>query len=303
MISNRYLQQLGRRATPALIALALGVTAAPAIAQTTAPAPAPAPYETPFRIMGNTYSVGSPSVSVYLITTAKGHVLLDVGYAADAPLIEKNIRALGFKLSDVKILLNNHAHRDHSGGLAQLKADTGAIMIASEGDRGALESGKVLGSESVERMQFPPVKVDRAIKDGDTFKLGGVTFTAHVTSGHTRGCTSWSWPVTDPVDGSKHIVLDFCGATVSTNSLVPEQYPGLVANYRHTFATAKSLRGDLFLAPHTEFYAPAAKRAKLGDPGPNPFLDRAGFEALVDSQHVLFETALAEAQKKAAAAK
>lgn len=299
MISNRYLQQHGRRATPALIALALGVTASPAIAQTTTPAP----YETPFRIMGNTYSVGSPLVSVYLITTDKGDVLIDVGYAADAPLIEKNIRALGIRLSDIKILLNNHAHRDHAGGLAQLKADTGAIMIASEGDRSTLESGQVLGSESVQRLQFPPVKVDRAVKDGDTFELGGVTFTAHVTAGHTRGCTSWSWPVTDPLDGSQHIALDFCGATVSTNSLVPEQYPGLVANYRHTFATAKSLPGDLFLAPHTEFYAPAAKRLKLGDPGPNPFLDRAGFESLIDSQHALFETALAEAQKKAAVGK
>jgi metallo-beta-lactamase class B len=246
--------------------------------------------------MGNTYSVGSPLVSVYLITTDQGDVLIDVGYAQDAPLIEKNIRALGFKLSDIKILLNNHAHRDHAGGLAKLKADTGAILIASEGDRSALESGKVLGSESVERLQFPPVKVDRAIKDGDTFTLGGVTFTAHVTAGHTRGCTSWSWPVTDPLDGAQHIALDFCGATVSTNSLVPEQYPGIIANYEHTFATAKSIPGDLFLAPHTEFYGPAAKRAKLGDPGPNPFLDRAGFEKLVDSQHALFEAALADAR-------
>lgn len=284
-----------------LLGTALGLIGLSASAQAPAPAAAPKPYESPFRIMGNTYSVGSPLVSVYLITTDKGDVLIDVGYAADAPLIEKNIRALGFKLSDIKILLNNHAHRDHAGGLAQLKADTGAILIASEGDRSTLESGKALGSESVQRLQFPPVKVDRAIKDGDTFELGGVTFTAHVTAGHTRGCTSWSWPVTDPLDGSHHVALDFCGATVSTNSLVPEQYPGIIANYRHTFATAKSLPGDLFLAPHTEFYSPAAKRLKLGDPGPNPFLDRAGFEALVDSQHALFETAYAEAQKKAAA--
>ena len=284
-----------------LLGAALGLIGLSASAQPPAPAAAPKPYEPPFRIMGNTYSVGSPTVSVYLITTDKGDVLIDVGLAADAPLTEKNIRALGIKLSDIKILLNNHAHRDHAGGLAQLKADTGAILIASEGDRSTLESGKALGSETVQRLQFPPVKVDRAIKDGDTFTLGGVTFTAHVTAGHTRGCTSWSWPVTDPLDGSKHIALDFCGATVSTNSLVPEQYPGIIANYRHTFATAKSLPGDLFLAPHTEFYAPAAKRLKLGDPGPNPFLDRAGFEALVDSQKVLFETAYAEAQQKAAA--
>jgi metallo-beta-lactamase class B len=277
------------------VALAIGLVAGSASAQT----PAPVPVATPYKIIDNTYSVGTPTVSVYLIETSKGLILLDASYAEDAPLIEKNIRALGFKLKDIKILLENHAHRDHVGGLAQLKADTGATMISSVGDRYALEKGVFPGSESDLHTRFPPVKVDRVVKDGETIELGGLTLTAHITPGHTQGSTSWSWPVKD-IDGTTHTVLDFCGATVSRNSLVPEQYPGIVADYRHTFATAKNLPGDVFLAPHSEFYGPEAKRAKLGDPGPNPFIDRAGFEALVDYQHGLFETELAKQQKAAA---
>lgn len=283
------------------IGLALALVAGSAAAQTPAPAPAPAavPFATPYKIIDNTYSVGTPTVSIYLIETSKGLILIDAGYAEDAPVVEKNIRALGFKLKDVKILLENHAHRDHVGGLAKLKADTGATLITSVGDRYALENGVFPGSESDLHTRFPPVKVDRVVKDGETIELGGLTLTAHITPGHTQGSTSWSWPAKD-IDGTKHIVLDFCGATVSRNSLVPEQYPGIVADYRRTFATAKSLPGDVFLAPHSEFYGPEAKRLKLGDPGPNPFIDRAGFEALVDHQHRLFETELAKQQKAAA---
>jgi metallo-beta-lactamase class B len=230
---------------------------------------------------------------VYLITTSKGNILLDVGPRENAETIEKNIQALGFKLTDIKILLNSHAHNDHAGGIAKLKTDTGAMLVASEGDRYALEKGVFVGSESNTKLNFTPIKVDKAVKDGESIELGGLKLTAHVTPGHTKGCTSWSWPVRD-ADGSAHTAIDFCSATVSRNSLVPEQYPGIIADYRRTFATAKSLPGDVFLAPHPEFYGPEAKQAKLGKPGPNPFIDRAGFERLVDYQRDLFEKALAE---------
>lgn len=247
----------------------------------------------PYRVIDNTYSVGTYNNSVFLITTSKGNILLDVGPKDNAETIEKNVQALGFKLIDIKILLNSHAHNDHAGGIAKLKADTGAMLVASEGDRYALEKGVFVGSESNIKLNFTPVKVDKAVKDGESIELGGLKLTAHVTPGHTKGCTSWSWPVRD-ADGSAHTAIDFCSATVSRNSLVPEQYPGIIADYRSTFATAKSLPGDVFLAPHPEFYGPEAKQAKLGLPGPNPFIDRAGFERLVDYQRDLFEKALAE---------
>lgn len=253
------------------------------------------PFE-PFKVIDNTYYVGSEGLTAFLITTPKGHVLLDVGVPANAEMVEKNIETLGFKVRDIKILLNSHGHFDHSGGLAKLKADSGAQLVSSEGEVYALEKGVYPGSENNRGMNFPAVKVDRKVKDGDVVELGGVKFTANVTPGHTKGCTSWSWPVKDR-DGLAHTAINFCSATVAANKLVPEQYPGIVADYRKTFARGKSLPGDVFLAPHGEFFGLAAKKARLGQPGPNPFIDRAGFEKLLDAQHAAFETSLAAAQK------
>ena len=156
-----------------------------------------------------------------------------------APLIEANIAKLGFKLSDVKILLNSHAHFDHSGGLAQLKQDTGATLYAMEGDVSALEGGFYLGSEDVRSMNAPPVKVDRVLKDGDTVKLGDFTLTAHLTPGHSRGCTSWG--ATLRRRGKAYEALVFCSATVAANRITPPlQYEGIVEDYRKTFAKTKA---------------------------------------------------------------
>lgn len=275
--------------TKRLVLAALLACALPAAA-----AQPPASKDAPFLIIDNTYYVGQSDPTAFLIKTPAGLVLLDVGYPADAPLVERNIQALGFKLSEVKLLLNSHGHYDHSGGLARLKADTGAKMVSSQGEVYALEKGVYPGSEG--SMGFPPVKVDRIVKDGEEVELGGVRFTAHLTPGHTKGCTSWTWPVKDK-DGSVHTAIDFCSATVAANRLVPEQYPGMIADYRHTFATAKSIQADVFFAAHSGFFGLATKKARLGQPGPNPFIDRAGFERLLDGQQRAFEAALAAAEK------
>lgn len=276
-----------------LLAAVLAATAAPALAQS-AWGQAAAPY----RIIDNTYQVGTAGLSAILITTPAGMVLIDVGLPQNAALVEKNIQALGFKLSDVKILLTSHGHFDHAGGLAKLKADTGAAMIAPEAERYALEKGTYPGSEAVKAMDFPGVKVDRTVKDGGTVSLGGLTLTAHITPGHTAGCTTWTWPVKD-ADGSAHTALYFCSASVAANHLAPEQYPGIAADYRHTFKVAKAIPGDVFLAPHPEFNDTAAKQARLGKPGPNPFIDRAGYERLIDAQAADFEVQLKKQSAKA----
>jgi metallo-beta-lactamase class B len=280
-----------RLALAALLACAL-----PAAAAQPPVSLAPAQKDAPFLIIDNTYYVGQSDPTAFLIRTSAGLVLLDVGYPADAALVEKNIQALGFKLSDVKLMLNSHGHYDHSGGLAKLRADTGARMVSSQGEVYALEKGVYPGSESTKAYDFPPVKVDRVVRDGEVVELGGVKFTAHLTPGHTKGCTSWTWPVKDR-DGSAHTAIDFCSATVAANRLVPEQYPGMIADYRHTFATAKSIQADVFFAAHSGFFGLAGKKARLGQPGPNPFIDRAGFERLLDGQQKAFEAALAAAEK------
>lgn len=277
------------------LSLALTAGATAALAQNPSAWSQPA---APFKIIDNTYFVGTAGLPTYLIATKQGLILLDVGLPENAPLVEANIRKLGFKLSDVRFILNSHAHFDHAGGLAKLKADTGAWLTASEGDRYALEKGVYPGSEDRKDFNFPPVKVDGVVGDGEQVRLGGVTVTAHLTPGHSQGCTTWTWPVKDR-DGSTHTAIDFCSASVAANSLVPEQYPGIVADYKATFAKAKTLQGDVFLAPHSEFIGLDAKKARLGKPGPNPFIDRAGYLSMVAAQEAAFDKALAAAQAKA----
>ncbi len=243
----------------------------------------------PLKIIDNTYWVGSADLAAILITTPAGHILLDVGVPQNAGLVKKNIEALGFKVNDIKVLLNTHAHFDHSGGLAKLKADTGARMIASEGDTYALEKGVYPGSETQANLNFPPVKVDRQVKDGDTVTLGGVTLTANITPGHSRGCTTWTWPVKD---GARTLTAGaFCSASVAANRVTGAnlQYPGIVADYRSTFAKAKTMKIDVFLAAHGSFFDLAGKRARIAPGAPNPFIDPAGFQRLIASQERAFE--------------
>jgi metallo-beta-lactamase class B len=270
----------------------LGALAAPALAQS--PNNWTQPFA-PFRVIGPVYYVGSAGLSSWLIKTPKGLILLDVGVPGNADMVEKNIQALGFHLHDVNILLNSHAHFDHSGGLAKLKTDTGAVLMASAGDRYALEKGVYPGSESLHVLDFPPVKVDRVLKDGDKVSLGGVTLTARMTPGHTAGCTSYLLPLRD--NGQPHTAIFFCSATIAFNRLTPNpQYPGIVADYRKTFALAKTLKADIYFAPHAEMFDLAGKRARIAPGQPNPFVDPGEFQRAVARFETDFDTGLAKQQ-------
>ncbi len=141
----------------------------------------------PFRIAGNLYYAGAEGVSSFPIVTPAGSILLDGGLPESAPQIEKNIAALGFRLADVKYPLNSHAHFDHAGGLAQLKRDSGAQLIASRADAAVIAAGQ--------GRDLPAVRVDRVVADGGKVELGGAVMTAVLTPGHTKGCTTWTMPV------------------------------------------------------------------------------------------------------------
>ncbi len=247
----------------------------------------------PFHIIDNVYYVGTDGLAAYLFVTKKGLILLDAALPDSAPLIEANIVKLGYKVADIKFLLNSHAHFDHSGGLARLKADSGATMIASAGDRSALEGGFYLGSEAIKAMNAPPVKVDRTVRDGEKVKLGGFTLTAHLTPGHSRGCTSWGWTAKEK--GKRYSALVFCSATVAANRITPPvQYEGIVADYRSTFAKAKAMKVDVPLAPHAEFFDLMGKRAKVAEGAPNPFIAPGEFAPFIAKAETDFETTLAE---------
>jgi metallo-beta-lactamase class B len=288
--------------TPLLAAALAALLCTPAFAQKP-PAPPAAkqpsqreiwnvPAE-PFHLIDNVYSVGTAGLAAYLFKTKDGLIVLDAALPESVPQIEANIQKLGFKLSDVKIILNSHAHFDHSGGLAQLKKDTGAKLYAMEGDVSALEGGFYLGSENEKWLSAPPVKVDKVLRDGDTVSLGGVTLKAHLTPGHSPGCTSWGQTVHH--QGKPYELLVFCSATVAANRITPPlQYPGIVEAYRTTFAKAKAMKVDVFLAPHPEFFDMAGKRAKLKDGAPHPFINPGEFKPFIERLEAAFEKTLAE---------
>ncbi len=248
----------------------------------------------PFHIIGNIYYVGASDITSYLIVTSSGDILLDGGFVETAPQIEANIKTLGYKLADVKILISSHEHLDHAGGFAELKHSTGAHLVAMAEEVPTLTSGK----------SFPAVTPDRVIHDGDTVSLGGVTMTAHLTPGHTRGCTTWSMVTRD--NGKPYNVVFVGSASVLPNYKLtdrpnaPATYPGIQADYEKTFRVLKSLPCDVFLAAHGSFYSLKQKREAMEKhPAVNPFIDPAGYQAYITRAEAAFRT---ELQREAAPA-
>jgi metallo-beta-lactamase class B len=240
----------------------------------------------PFHIIGSIYYVGASDVTSFLIVTPGGDILLDGGFVETAPQIEANIQKLGFKLADVKILLNSHAHFDHAGGLADLKQRTGAKLVAMEGDAGVLASGGFTDFAFGGKQQFPPVKPDRVIHDGDAVRLGGVTLTAHLTAGHTRGCTAWT--MTTEENGKTYNVVFVGSASILSSYHFldrpghPASYPGIGKDYEKTVRVLQSLPCDVFLAPHGSFFNLTVKREALAKgANENPFIDPAGYQSYV----------------------
>jgi metallo-beta-lactamase class B len=252
----------------------------------------------PFKLIGNIHYVGTDGLASYLITTSQGHILIDTGLPEANPLIKASIEKLGFKVTDIKLLLNTHAHLDHAGGFADLKKETGALLVAGEADKPLLEGGYYPGRNDA---RFPPVKVDRAVKDGEAVSIGDTVLTAHLTPGHSPGCTSWTLNVKDGEVARSAMV--FCSATVAYNRLVGNPtYPGIVDDYRKTFAWARGVKVDVFLAPHPEMYGMHEKRSRFAEGASNPFVDRRAFNVYVEGLEKAFEASLdkqtAEAQAK-----
>lgn len=253
----------------------------------------------PYRVVGNIYYVGSEGLSAWLISSSEGHVLLDSGPSpAGAKLIEANVQALGFKLADVKILINTHAHFDHAGGLAQLKADTGAKVWASRPDKPALEKGQHFGDNDNGLTPFAPVKVDKSFGDGQKLKLGETTLVAHLTPGHTIGCTTWT---TQVVERGQPLNVTFpCSASVAGNVLVGNKtYKSIVADYRATFARLAVLPTDVMLPGHEEQGRLLDKRRKMLGGDTKAFIDPTELPTSVEASRKAFETELARQQKAA----
>jgi metallo-beta-lactamase class B len=260
----------------------------------------------PFRIAGNLYYVGAHDVTAFLLTGPKGHVLIDGGYPGTAPMIVESIAKLGFDIRDVKLLLNSHGHLDHAGGLAALKRASGAELWVSEGDAGAVESGGIkdvaLGPlrflTASGLLSYPPAKVDRRLKDGSVVRLGPIQLTAHITPGHTRGCTSWSFPVRHGARELLAVHVCSLGLPPLVSLVEPERYPGVRADFERSFRRLRSLPADIHLAPHArQFDAWRKVRARRTASDPvEPFIDPRGYRRAIDEAERKFQARLAEQQ-------
>ena len=242
-------------------------------------------FAEPFRIAGNFYYVGANDVAAFLVTGPEGHVLIDGGYPGTPPLIMASIARLGFDVRDVKVLLNSEPHFDHAGGLAELQRASGAMLWASEPSARAIEAGGVDRDVPMPwRLamwinQYPPARVDRRFRDGDTVRVGPVALVAHVTAGHSRGCTSWSFPVRD---GDRELrVVSACSLVL----LGPARYPGDEADFERTYRVLRDLDADIWVSSHARLWGRYRKfvaRDTAKNPV-DPFIDRAGYRAYIDS--------------------
>jgi len=247
----------------------------------------------PFHVVGNIYYVGSKGLAAYLLVSDKGDVLLDGTEAENVPMIERNIAKLGFRIRDVKVLLNTHAHFDHAAGIAQLKRDSGAKFLASPGDRPILESGHITVENSNGLPDFTPVKVDRSLRDGEVVRVGPIAMTAVFTPGHTPGCTTWSTTVRD--SGRTLRVLFPCSITVAGNKLIGNRtYPAIVADYRHSFDRLAAIKPDVVLTAHPELSDVQGRAARRKNDKPDAYVDHAILPKLVADARRDFEQELAK---------
>ena len=245
----------------------------------------------PFQITDHIYSVGTKGIGVYLITTPEGHILLDGSTEEGANVVEANIKSLGFKLSDVKYLLENHAHNDHVAGLAQLKKSTGAKLLASKNDRKALEKGAHTGDNENGPTKFPAVKVDRIITDGEQIKLGGMSLQAVFTPGHTEGATSWL--TRDTSKGVDHSVFFLSSITVAGNRLINNKVsPNIVEDYRKSFARVKTTQADILLIGHPPFIQLDEKHRAQQNGKADAFVDPHLLPTFVANAETAFEQEL-----------
>jgi metallo-beta-lactamase class B len=238
-----------------------------------------APFE-PFRIIGSIHYVGTADLGSYLITSDAGHILLDTGLEEQATQLLASIERLGFKVSDIKVLLNSQPHFDHAAGLAEVKKRSGARLLVSAKDAPVLEAGGK--NDPALDFTFPAVKVDAHIDDGQIVAVGPLKLTAHLTPGHTKGTTTYEMTVRD---GNRDLRVLFVGSTTivpDVSALNNPKYPEIRADLDRTYAKLKTFQPDVFLGQHAGLYGLADKFAKLkAGASPNPFIDPDGYKAQI----------------------
>lgn len=254
----------------------------------------------PFHVIDSVYYVGTEELGAYLVKGKDGAILVDAGVQENADTVAKSIASLGFNLHDVKVLLTTQAHFDRVGALARLKALTGASLLVSQGDAGVVEHGGRGDYFFGPSYYFPPAHVDGIVNDGRVVSVGGVQLTAHLTPGHTKGCTTWTMEVRAPEGALREAC--FVGSP-TVNPDVPlvsnPKYPRIADDYRRTFTVLRSLTCDVFLPAHSSYvdFQATAARARAGA-GPAAFVNAAVYRDFVAAQEKVFQQKLAAQQQK-----
>jgi metallo-beta-lactamase class B len=255
----------------------------------------------PFKIAGNLYYVGSKGLANYLITSPQGHILINSDLEANVPMIKDSIEKLGFKFTDVKVLLISHAHWDHDAGSAMIKRMTGAQYMVMDADVPVVESG---GKDDFNYGKdastlYPATKVDRVLHDGDKVALGGTTLVAHLTPGHTKGCTTWTMTVEEGGRRYNVVIVGSPNVNAGYKLVGNSAYPQIAEDYDRGFRALRSLPCDIFLGAHGAYFGLEAKYARMKTAGVAAFVDPDGYAAYVADRERAFRDELAK-QKAAA---
>ena len=250
----------------------------------------------PFRIAGNLYYVGSKALASYLITTPQGHVLINSDLEANVPMIRASVEQLGFHFAYIRILLISHAHWDHDAGSATIKRMTGARYMVMDADVSVVESGGRTdfnyGADTA--LRYAPAKVDRVLHDGDVVTLGDAALVAHLTPGHTKGCTTWTMKVHDGGKDYDVVIIGSPNVNDGYKLVGNTAYPGIAQDYERMFRTLQSLPVDIFLGAHGSYFGMEAKYARMKDGGVNPFVDPDGYKRYVAQKERDFQAELAK---------
>lgn len=249
----------------------------------------------PYRVISNIYYVGTNYLASYLITTPDGDILINPDYEESVPLIRRNVEKLGFHFSDIKIILISHAHDDHAAGCALAKKLTGAKLMVMDADVAVIEHGGAGDFEYTTR--WAPAKVDRVLHDGDQVRLGGTVLTAHLTPGHTKGCTTWTMEVKDGGKTLHVVIVGSPNVNPGYKLVNNRRYPRIASDYEKTFRVLKSLPCDVFLGAHGVYYNMDEKMKQMRAGGQNPFVDPDGYRAYVAEREHAFQEELKAQQK------
>jgi len=256
----------------------------------------------PHRIIGNIYYVGSKDLAAFLITTPKGHILINSNLSSSVPQIKKSVEQLGFRFTDIRILLISHAHIDHCAGSALIKQLTGAKYMVMDADVPEVEDGGKSDFRygNSKDMFFPPAKVDRILHDGDEVSLGDVVLVAHLTPGHTKGCTTWTLKVADGGKTYNVVIVGSPNVNPGYKLLNNTAYPQIAQDYKRMFRVLRSLPCDVFLGAHGSYYGMTEKFARVAKGGVNPFIDPEGYKNYVADREEAFYAELKKQQTKGA---